>query len=54
MAGQSNSHGTNWIKPALLIIGFTILFYCLIVISFSDNLFFSPARNILDIKKNMG
>lgn len=48
--GQSNNHGTNWIKPALLIVGFTILFYWLIVVSISNKLLFSPAKTGSDWK----
>jgi len=36
--GQTNNFGQNWLKPALIAIGFTLLFYSLIVVGLSEKL----------------
>lgn len=40
--GKTNNYGQNWFKPVLLAIGFTLLFYFLIVVGISEKLSYVP------------
>jgi len=39
--GQTNNFGQNWLKPALFALGFTLIFYVLIIVGVSENLGYS-------------
>jgi len=48
--GQTNNFGQNWLKPVLFAIGFTLLFYFLIVVGISNKLSYSLNISIESIR----
>lgn len=46
---RSNDYGLNWLKPALLALGFTLGYSLLITISLEPTLSWTPARNLAEI-----
>lgn len=48
--GRSNSHGLNWVKPVLILLGITTVYTCIYAWYTSPLLGFRPATSWLDIR----